>query len=191
MLCSGRLGLQGKLGRRSLGTTSLAITRAVSGDTPSSSGRDLSCSGGPVGFGTLRKGFKPQPKRKQAPPSGPTMNGRDKAEVLRDTNAEVASKLGGGPDDMWADWKRVDAKVNTYPCERLFTAVGSGGEDFRDAMVRCVEEVVGAPVPVDVRASSGGNYLSVRVGPVVVKNRDEVLAVFIKMREDKRLKFHL
>lgn len=66
--------------------------------------------------------------------------------------------------------------MNTYPCERLFTAVGSGGEDFRVAMVRCVEEVVGgaAPVPCDTRSSSKGAYLSVRVGPVRVENRDQV-----------------
>ncbi|GLC73650.1 hypothetical protein PLESTF_001404500 [Pleodorina starrii] len=208
--------VSGKLGRlaQSSRPASLIIARSGNGDGPSSSGRDLSCSGGPVGFGTLRKGFKPQPKRsQQAPSKPPTINGRDKADVLRDTQAEVAQKAAqvqaaraaaaaasagsasaGGADtpvDIWADWRQVDSKVNKYPCERLFTAVGSGGEDFRASMVQAVEEVVGGPVEVSVRASSGGAYQSVRVGPVTVTSPDQVLMIFTKMREDKRLKFHL
>ncbi|EFJ50697.1 hypothetical protein VOLCADRAFT_88485 [Volvox carteri f. nagariensis] len=168
-------------------------------------------------------------------------NGRDKADVLRDTQAEVALKAAQAQavnasaatasaegsatsnDDIWADWRRVDSKVNKYPTQRLFTAVGSGGDEFREAMIRCVVEVVGGPVDVDVRPSSGGNYQSVRVGPVTVNNPDQcmdqgtcadrghvpelstgrlaecfavhcvrqVLEIFTKMRQDKRLKFHL
>ncbi|GIL97804.1 hypothetical protein Vretimale_3351 [Volvox reticuliferus] len=206
-------GQVGDIGRLALRVRSrIIIAHSGAGDVPSTSGRDLSCSGGPVGFGSLRKGFKPQPKRtQQAPPKAPTINGRDKADVLRDTQAEVALKTaqaqaakaaaaaaaaqaGGAAattDDIWADWRQVDSKVNKYPSQRLFTAVGSGGEDFRAAMVKCVEDVVGGPVAVDVRASSGGNYQSVRVGPVTVNSPDQVLEVFIKMRQDKRLKFHL
>ncbi|GFR46957.1 hypothetical protein Agub_g8607 [Astrephomene gubernaculifera] len=169
------------------------ILRALSDDAPSSSGRELSCSGRPQGFGALRKGFKPQPKQKKSQhtlSNSQIMKGRDKADVLREINAQLASKTDSD-GDVWADWKQIDAKVNTYPCERLFTAVGSGGEEFRAAMVACVEGVVGGPAPVEVRASSGGAYISVRVGPVVVQNRDQVLDIFVRMRQDKRLKFHL
>jgi hypothetical protein len=54
-----------------------------------------------------------------------------------------------------------------------------------------LQGVIGEPAPVSVRESSGGAYQSVRVGPVVVKSPDECLAVFHRMRADKRLKFHL
>ncbi|PNH04281.1 hypothetical protein TSOC_009575 [Tetrabaena socialis] len=199
-----------------------AARRAVSarsGDGPSASGRGVDCGGGGggVGFGTLRKGFKPQKRTTSSNAPSQVLNGRDKAEVLRDTQEEArllqeaaaarsaaarllqaagAAQAAAGTQaaaavDWTEDWKRVDAKVNTYPDTRLFTAVGSGGEEFRDAMVACVEAVIGARAPVSVRPSSQGKYLSVRVGPVVVQNRDQVLAVFLKMREDKRLKFHL
>ncbi|KAG2445914.1 hypothetical protein HXX76_000517 [Chlamydomonas incerta] len=153
------------------------------------------------------------------------MNGRDKAEVLAQTSAEVMSKLaaaraaaaaaaaGGSSSgsssssdgasgtgsaasatssqDWIEDWRRSDAKVNKYPDMREFTAVGAGGEDFKAAMVKCVEDVVGGPAPVTTRESSGGNYVSVRVGPVRVESPEQVLSVFLAMRKDKRLKFHL
>ncbi|GLI59012.1 hypothetical protein VaNZ11_000836 [Volvox africanus] len=205
--CRSRVGDIGRIRARS----GILIAHSGSGDGPSSSGRDLSCSGGPVGFGSLRKGFKPQPKRtQQAPPKAPTLNGRDKADVLRDTQAELVLKAAQAQaakaaavaaaapasgtattDDIWADWRHVDSKVNKYPSQRLFTAVGSGDEDFRVAMVKCVEDVVGGPVAVDVRPSSGGTYQSVRVGPVTVTSPDQVLEIFNKMRQDRRLKFHL
>ncbi|KAG2500872.1 hypothetical protein HYH03_001633 [Edaphochlamys debaryana] len=199
----------------------LVVSHSAAGESaaPSTSGREeLSCGGGGgsgQGFGTLRKGFKPQDRKAQKTRAAPAMNGRDKSEVLRSTAAEVAAKLRAAPspasaaaaapapaaaaadEDPWADWKRVDAKVNTYPCERLFTAVGAGTDDFRDCMVRAVQEVVSAgaaepvAVPVEVKPSSGGNYWSVRVGPVQVQHRDQVIEIFNRMRLDKRLKFHL
>ncbi len=53
--------------------------------------------------------------------SGSTaLNGRSKADVLRELNADVAAKIGAGATGStasagsvdWAeDWKRVDAKV--------------------------------------------------------------------------------
>ncbi len=56
----------------------------------------------------------------------------------------------------------------------LSQAVGTGGEDFKAAMVKCVEDVVGGSAPVSTRESSGGNYLSVRVGPVRVESPEQV-----------------
>ena len=38
--------------------------------------------------------------------------------------------------------------MNKYPGKRTFTAIGSGGSEFRAAMVQAVETVVG-PVPED------------------------------------------
>lgn len=67
-------------------------------------------------------------------------------------------------------------KVNSYPCQRIFTAIGYGGEDFVDSMVTAVENHLG-PVHMECisqRESSNGKYLSVRVGPVWVQTADQV-----------------
>jgi hypothetical protein len=37
--------------------------------------------------------------------------------------------------------------VNTYPTVRGFTAIGTGGDDFVQAMVVAVESVIQQPVP--------------------------------------------
>lgn len=38
-------------------------------------------------------------------------------------------------------------KVNSYPTVRGFTAIGTGGDDFVQAMVVAVESVIQKPVP--------------------------------------------
>jgi len=43
--------------------------------------------------------------------------------------------------------------VNSYPTVRGFTAIGSGGEDFVQAMVVAVESVIQQPIP-QVRVKS-------------------------------------
>jgi len=40
-----------------------------------------------------------------------------------------------------------DAQVNSYPTVRGFTAIGTGGEDFVQAMVVAVESVIQQPIP--------------------------------------------
>jgi len=39
------------------------------------------------------------------------------------------------------------AQVNSYPTVRGFTAIGTGGEDFVQAMVVAVESVLQQPIP--------------------------------------------
>ena len=39
------------------------------------------------------------------------------------------------------------AQVNSYPTVRGFTAIGTGGEDFVQAMVVAVESVIQQPIP--------------------------------------------
>jgi putative lipoic acid-binding regulatory protein len=70
----------------------------------------------------------------------------------------------------------VPTQINKYPAQRTFTAIGSGGEEFAKTMVAAVESVVGG-VHMECIAqtpSSGNKYLSVRIGPVWVKNADQV-----------------
>lgn len=86
------------------------------------------------------------------------------------------------------------AQVNTYPSQRLFKAIGSGGDAFARAMTACVESALGQPVPpplVSQRLSAGGKYVAVSIGPLPVQSPDQVLAVFRAMRSDARLEFYL
>lgn len=91
-------------------------------------------------------------------------------------------------------WKEVDDAVNEYPCERVFTAIGEGSKDFEETMVAAVEQALKCtvhPEAVVVRPSKKGTYLSVRIGPVVVADAREVVAVYSKMKEDARMKWFL
>lgn len=60
--------------------------------------------------------------------------------------------------------------------QRSFTAVGTGGQEFRQAMVAAVERVVGSVHEecVSERHSSQRKYISVTVGPVWIQNGDQV-----------------
>lgn len=41
----------------------------------------------------------------------------------------------------------LGGQVNTYPTERGFTAIGTGGDDFVHAMVLAVESVIQRHIP--------------------------------------------
>lgn len=70
----------------------------------------------------------------------------------------------------------ICCQVNKYPSQRVFTAIGTGGDDFKDKMKKAVEDVVGTVhlECVSERPSSGGKYVSVRIGPVWVETADQV-----------------
>nr|GMD95275.1 uncharacterized protein LOC109193431 [Ipomoea batatas] len=85
-------------------------------------------------------------------------------------------------------------KVNSYPTERGFTAIGIGGDDFVQAMVVAVESVIQQPIPqgqVRQKVSSGGKYVSVNIGPIHVVSSEQVQAVYNAMRRDDRMKYFL
>ncbi|WMV25168.1 hypothetical protein MTR67_018553 [Solanum verrucosum] len=50
-------------------------------------------------------------------------------------------------DDSTNEWLALDKKVNSYPTERGFTAIGTGGDDFVHSMIVAVESVIQQPVP--------------------------------------------
>jgi putative lipoic acid-binding regulatory protein len=100
--------------------------------------------------------------------------------------------LGG--DNSLEGWRELDEKVNQYPTERSFKAIGMGGEDFVQSMVGAVESAVGStvqPSRVQQRPSAKGKYISVTIGPVMMQNSDQVIKVYSEMREDRRLKWYL
>lgn len=49
---------------------------------------------------------------------------------------------------MWPyDRYVLTCQVNSYPTVRRFTAIGTGGDDFVQAMVVAVESVIQQPIP--------------------------------------------
>eukprot|EP00775_Hariotina_reticulata_P005115 gene5114-5355_t len=92
-----------------------------------------------------------------------------------------------------AEWRKIDEKVNKYPGQRTFSAIGTGGDDFKASMLAAVESVVG-PVHLECvsqRPSTNGKYISIRIGPVWVQNSDQVIQVFKNMRDDSRIKWFM
>ncbi|KAF8408424.1 hypothetical protein HHK36_007576 [Tetracentron sinense] len=97
-------------------------------------------------------------------------------------------------DDSTNEWLALDQKVNSYPTVRGFTAIGTGGDDFVQAMVVAVESVLQQPIPeghVRHKLSSRGKYVSVNIGPVQVVSSEQVQAVYNAMRRDDRMKYFL
>ncbi|KAL8208224.1 hypothetical protein R6Q57_007636 [Mikania cordata] len=103
--------------------------------------------------------------------------------------------LGGtSTNDSTYDRLSLTKMVNIYPAARGFTAIGSGGDDFVQAMVVAVESVVQHPIPqgkVKQKLSSGGKYVSVNIGPVQVVSSKQVQAVYYAMRRDDRMRYFL
>lgn len=88
-------------------------------------------------------------------------------------------------------WNAIDQKVNVYPMVRDFTAIGTGGDEFVQAMVEAVEAVTESPVPkVTKKMSAKGKYVSVKIG-VTVTSSEQVKAVYDAMRKDVRMKYFL
>lgn len=78
-------------------------------------------------------------------------------------------------------------QVNQYPGQRDFKAIGSGGDDFKQTIVRAVEDIVG-PVNQDrvmERPSSQGKFISVTLRDVKVQNPDQVTS---KMHHGETIK---
>ncbi|KAF8107923.1 hypothetical protein N665_0116s0128 [Sinapis alba] len=111
--------------------------------------------------------------------------------VGKTTNVIIGGTVA---DDSAKEWLELDQKVNTYPTERGFTAIGTGGDDFVHAMVVAVESVIERQIPQDCvkqTLSSKGKYVSVNIGPIQVVSSEQVQAVYNAMRRDERMKYFL
>ncbi|CAI9761703.1 unnamed protein product [Fraxinus pennsylvanica] len=116
---------------------------------------------------------------------------KTEGRVRQTTNVVIGGTV---TDDSTNEWLVLDQKVNSYPTVRGFTAIGTGGEDFVQAMVVAVESVLEHTIPegkVKHRVSSGGKYVSVNIGPVQVVSSEQVQAVYNAMRRDDRMKYFL
>ncbi|VVA92415.1 unnamed protein product [Arabis nemorensis] len=111
--------------------------------------------------------------------------------VGKTTNVIIGGTVA---DDSTKEWLELDQKVNTYPTDRGFTAIGTGGDDFVHAMVVAVESVIQRQIPEDCvkqTLSRKGKYVSVNIGPIRVVSSEQVQAVYNAMRRDERMKYFL
>ncbi|KAL0921355.1 hypothetical protein M5K25_008419 [Dendrobium thyrsiflorum] len=116
--------------------------------------------------------------------------------LLRDVlNEDIKGAMGiiiEGDNQSTLNW--LQKHVNSYPTVRGFTAIGTGGDDFVNAMVVAVESVLHEPIPEDRvthKLSSRGKYVSVNIGPIRVVSSEQVQAVYNAMRRDERMKYFL
>lgn len=131
---------------------------------------------------------------------------KSKAEVLRESLGgdkassiqELGSKKSIRPTILTnngdrREWDELDQHVNEYPGERSFKAIGFGGDDFVKSMRDCVESVLGEinDAVVQTKESSGGNYISVSFGPVLVESPEQIKDIYSRMQQDGRMKFFL
>ncbi|PKA55533.1 hypothetical protein AXF42_Ash006735 [Apostasia shenzhenica] len=116
---------------------------------------------------------------------------KSEGRVAQTTNVIIGGTV---KDDATNEWLALDQKVNSYPTVRGFTAIGTGGDDFVNAMVVAVESVLQEPIPEDRvshKLSSRGKYISVNIGPLRVVSSEQVQAVYNAMRRDERMKYFL
>ncbi|KAL6652755.1 hypothetical protein ACP70R_011680 [Stipagrostis hirtigluma subsp. patula] len=145
---------------------------------------------------------------------------RSKGRVALTTNMVMGGTVTDDASDEWlaldqkaffgkhnSDWEhliraqtledcraRISLSVNSYPTDRGFTAIGTGGDDFVQSMVVAVESVLQESIPkgqVSQKLSSRGKYVSVKIGPIRVVSSEQVQAVYRAMRRDNRMKYFL
>ncbi|XP_019438303.1 PREDICTED: uncharacterized protein LOC109344128 [Lupinus angustifolius] len=132
----------------------------------------------------------------QAPPQQAVLKAISEVSKTEGRVGQTTNMVIGGTvaDDSTNEWLSLDQKVNSYPTVRGFTAIGTGGEDFVQAMVVAVESVIQQPIPrgrVKQKLSSRGKYVSVNIGPVQVVSSEQVQAVYNAMKRDDRMKYFL
>eukprot|EP00262_Sarcandra_glabra_P018660 TRINITY_DN6781_c0_g2_i1.p1 TRINITY_DN6781_c0_g2~~TRINITY_DN6781_c0_g2_i1.p1 ORF type:complete len:209 (-),score=20.45 TRINITY_DN6781_c0_g2_i1:477-1079(-) len=132
----------------------------------------------------------------QGPPQEAVLKAISEVSKTEGRVAQTTNVVIGGTvtDDATNEWLALDQKVNSYPTVRGFTAIGTGGDDFVQAMVVAVESVLQQRIPeghVTQKLSSRGKYVSVNIGPVRVVSSEQVQAVYSAMRRDDRMKYFL
>ena len=113
-----------------------------------------------------------------------------------------AASLGGGGGSNTVmgpgtseEWRELDEKVNTYPSDRKFQAIGVNSSEFVGDMVKLVEDTLGDgrkvhPENVTSNLSKNGKYCSANM-TVVLMNGEEVINIMAKLKADERVKWYL
>ncbi|XP_062149859.1 uncharacterized protein LOC133858406 isoform X2 [Alnus glutinosa] len=138
----------------------------------------------------------PPSQDEQGPPQEAVLKAISEVSKTEGRVGQTTNVVIGGTvtDDSTNEWLALDQKVNSYPTVRGFTAIGTGGDDFVQAMIVAVESVLQQPIPegrVKQKVSSRGKYVSVNIGPVQVVSSEQVQAVYNAMRRDERMKYFL
>ncbi|CAI8598076.1 unnamed protein product [Vicia faba] len=139
---------------------------------------------------------KPSFHDDQGPPQEAVLKAISEVSKTEGRIGQTTNMVIGGTvtDDSTNEWVALDQKVNSYPTVRGFTAIGTGGDDFVQAMIVAVESVIQQPIPqgsVKHKLSARGKYVSVNIGPVQVVSSEQVQAVYNAMRRDDRMKYFL
>ena len=104
---------------------------------------------------------------------------------------KITSMLGAGSTNV--SWTELDEKVNIYPSDRRFQAIGEGGDAFVAEIVELVEVALGrkaSPTNVKSRPSSKGKYVSASI-TVRMENGEEVLAIYAALKGCDKVKWYL
>ena len=93
------------------------------------------------------------------------------------------------------EWRELDEKVNSYPSERKFQAIGINSPEFVQDMVKLVEDTLGDgrkvhPENVTSNLSKNGKYCSANM-TVVLMSGEEVINIMAKLKADERVKWYL
>ncbi|TMX00603.1 hypothetical protein EJD97_000484 [Solanum chilense] len=85
----------------------------------------------------------------QGPPQEVVLKAISEVSKTEGRVGQTTNVVIGGTvhDDSTNEWLALDKKVNSYPTERGFTAIGTGGDDFVHSMIVAVESVIQQPVP--------------------------------------------
>lgn len=127
------------------------------------------------------------------------------ADALLHTSSEVSERTGreaqtrnmvmGDGGNANLSWEELDAKVNEYPMQREFKAIGpagddGAGEDLVASLTAAVAGVVGDvdPAAVSTRPSSGGKYVAFTVR-LTMESGQQVQDVYAALKADKRVKW--
>ena len=77
---------------------------------------------------------------------------------------------------------------------RPFCAIGSGGDDFVTSIVEKAELGLGRAIPKDkitTRPSKEGKWVSVKIGPLYVEDKETVVAVYTEIKKETRVRYCL
>ncbi|KAA8528969.1 hypothetical protein F0562_033543 [Nyssa sinensis] len=82
---------------------------------------------------------------------------RQQGWVGQTTNVVIGGTV---TDDSTNECLALDQKVNSYPTVGGLTAIGTGGDDFVQAMVVAVESVLQQPIPeVNISFAAGNQFM--------------------------------
>jgi putative lipoic acid-binding regulatory protein len=136
---------------------------------------------------------------REKPATEALIDAMDSAAKLRnrDSGGKVTTVMGSdaGAGGLGANmtWKELDERVNEYPSDRKFQAIGEGGDAFVAEIVRLVEGALGRPVDparVTSRPSKKGKYVSANV-TARLQNGDEVVAVYAALKACEKVVWYL